>query len=129
MPRPMNIPAKCILCSEMFLTNTFQLKMGWGKLCSRQCGNTYKARTTAATRRLKMLEQTEAKETTYKKLHGRHEHRRVMELHMGRALSSNEIVHHIDHDKHNNKIENLELTTRAEHASHHASIYWREARC
>jgi hypothetical protein len=59
--------------------------------------------------------------TTYKKCLGRHHHRRVMERKTGRKLNSNEIVHHIDGNVHNNDIENLELMTRAEHASIHFS--------
>jgi len=43
------------------------------------------------------------------------EHRWIMEQHLGRRLRSTEIVHHKDHNKLNNEIANLELTTRAEH--------------
>lgn len=37
------------------------------------------------------------------------EHRRVMELHLGRYLLPVEVVHHIDGNPRNNSIENLEL--------------------
>jgi hypothetical protein len=59
------------------------------------------------------------KQTTYKKLHGRHEHRVVMEIHLGRRLGRSEIVHHIDGNQHNNAIENLQIVTRQEHARIH----------
>lgn len=49
------------------------------------------------------------------------EHRIVMERKIGRHLEPGEIVHHINHDKLDNRIENLELTTLAEHTSHHHS--------
>tara|TARA_Y100000310_G_scaffold338573_2_gene428579 strand:- start:94 stop:888 length:795 start_codon:yes stop_codon:yes gene_type:complete len=48
-----------------------------------------------------------------------YEHRLVMENHIGRYLREDELVHHIDGDKLNNDIKNLELKTREEHSSHH----------
>ena len=46
-------------------------------------------------------------------------HRLVMERHLGRLLNKNEIVHHIDGNKTNNNISNLELMTNADHSRHH----------
>ena len=43
------------------------------------------------------------------------QHRLVMEEHIGRYLLPNEHVHHIDGDKSNNKIENLELLSPNNH--------------
>ena len=48
------------------------------------------------------------------------EHRYVMEQHLGRKLSKNECVHHINGDRHDNRLENLELISRAEHNREHA---------
>lgn len=59
------------------------------------------------------------KPTTYRKSFGKHEHRRVMETYIGRSLRSDEIVHHIDGDRHNNAIDNLKVMTRAEHGRLH----------
>lgn len=48
------------------------------------------------------------------------EHRYVMEQHLGRKLSRDECVHHINGDRRDNRLENLELISRAEHNREHA---------
>ncbi len=47
------------------------------------------------------------------------EHRLVMERHLNRFLVTGEVVHHINGDIVNNRIENLELMTISEHSRHH----------
>ena len=49
-------------------------------------------------------------------------HRYLMEIKLGRELKSSEIVHHIDGNKLNNTIENLELTTISEHNKKHRNF-------
>jgi hypothetical protein len=48
-------------------------------------------------------------------------HRQVLEEKLGRRLTSNEVVHHMDGDPLNNDPENLEPLTRAEHTRLHRS--------
>lgn len=49
-----------------------------------------------------------------------YEHRYLMEQKLGRLLSYNEVVHHINRNKLDNRIENLELRTRASHTKEHS---------
>ena len=48
------------------------------------------------------------------------EHRVIMEKHLCRPLSVDEIIHHIDGDKSNNTVGNLMLMSQSEHVRLHA---------
>lgn len=47
------------------------------------------------------------------------EHRLVVERSIGRMLTPDEVVHHKDHNKSNNQLENLQLMTTHDHMSMH----------
>lgn len=49
-----------------------------------------------------------------------YEHAKVMQDHIGRPLAKGEVVHHIDGDKKNNNISNLDLCSVKEHNNAHA---------
>jgi len=47
------------------------------------------------------------------------EHRYIMEQYLGRRLETKEVIHHLNEDTRDNRIENLRLMKDADHRKHH----------
>lgn len=52
--------------------------------------------------------------------------RYLMEQHLGRKLNKDEEVHHKDHDKTNDVIENLEVVNSTKHRRHHNPLKYKD---
>lgn len=50
------------------------------------------------------------------------EHRYVVEQNLGRLLNDDEVVHHKNEIRSDNRLENLQVMTDSEHKSHHANV-------
>lgn len=57
------------------------------------------------------------------------EHRFVMEQHLGRKLRDDEFVHHKNRIKDDNRLDNLEVLSHAEHMAEHAHDHWMDIVC
>lgn len=51
-------------------------------------------------------------------------HRIIYEKHIGRKLKKCEVVHHIDGNKKNNNVDNLQIMSNGQHHSHHAKLLY-----
>lgn len=115
----------CKHCGEQFAKPRKEsaAQFAGRKFCSNQCS--------AAARRANVLPPDEiTSKYRTRRVNGRTalEHRWVVEQHLGRSLEAWEQVHHINHNRFDNRIENLEVLTSAEHAKRHAK-YPQERPC
>lgn len=107
----------CVICGKKFLPSK-PTRQETQLTCSGKCRNAYIARKYADKQATTKRGRGEGK--AYRKYHGRHEHRVVMEQILGRPLQPGEVVHHKDGNFLNNNPENLELfSSLAEHTAHH----------
>lgn len=107
----------CTHCGKAFKARTSYTKRGQMKFCSHECSAIAGRKNEVKTYRGKNF---------YLTVQGYYHspkdnikmHRYVWECERG-PIPEGYIVHHIDHDKTNNAIENLEIMTHGEHSSHH----------
>lgn len=139
MPEKRTIPRTCEQCGTPFLAWPSAVKKGMGRYCSMSCRNeSYKGRKHEYCERPTMVGEGNpnwnggvanhsAGYRSIRQSDGTYalEHRIVMETHLGRPLLPDEDVHHISlgkAGKSDNRIENLQVMSKAEHARLHATL-------
>ncbi len=109
----------CPICSKKWnerITNP-------RKTCSRVCGDKLGGNVR------KKSEHPFSMNNGYKRSIEGYEHRIVMEKHLGRKLLKDEHVHHINRDKTDNRIENLEILMNSEHQRRHTLEQMKDIVC
>ena len=101
---------KCVRCGKMFWVKPSEDRRGYVRqYCSKEC-----------------YQPTKRGEAIsfdgYYVINGKKVHRTMMEERIGRKLCNDEIVHHINGNKLDNRLENLKIVSRAEHNKIHFGI-------
>lgn len=123
-------PHICPVCHKSFLLSQYRRKKHNASCCSRDCAIVFSRMSGAfaLTNNAAWKGGRHLHPRGYVLVrHNKHyilEHRLVMEQHLGRPLLSTEHVHHKNHDKTDNRIENLQLTNASEHRQFHPLTTW-----
>jgi len=140
----------CEICNKEFSRTKGYFKNRTGRFCSANCRNKYfslmpkfveckicgkEIKDSAGGQRqycsskcywlfLKSLHKTNKTYYVICRINGKSVglHRVIMEKFIGRKLEKGEIVHHINGNKEDNRIENLELITQSEHIKKHFNL-------
>ena len=105
----------CCCCKKEFYVPAYRVKLGKARYCSRSClAKIHLAQFSEFKMKPTGLPHHRYKVITVSGVQIR-EHRYVMEQHLGRKLSRQEHVHHVNGDSLDNRIENLVVLTNSEH--------------
>lgn len=112
---------KCKFCDTPFRILLRATMAGRGKFCSKECcRKDKKGRATGRAAKCtywlgyRFIRRPEDNKRVL-------EHRDVMERHLGRKLERGEHVHHKNHNRSDNRLENLEVLQASEHMKHHVN--------
>lgn len=107
----------CLQCGQDYPKRPAETLREFGKrkFCSRPCADLGRKTTRVSDEKFKARYRQKKLPDGSRIL----EHRWVMEQHLGRKLETWEQVHHKNHDRLDNRIENLEVVTSAEHGVRH----------
>lgn len=109
---------KCRECKIKFFAENRKIEVGGGKYCSNKCQTHLSNHPRWNGGRFKS-KYIYIDNPDNSKPHGRL-HRILMEQKLGRTLTYDECIHHVDGNKNNNDISNLTIMTRSEHTRLHA---------
>jgi hypothetical protein len=101
------VERECAACGRPFAVARSEARLGRGVYCSRACANARPTTGLVHDRGRWLIVCRDGSRVAF--------YRAVMAAHIGRLLDSDEHVHHRNGDPSDDRIENLELVTRAEH--------------
>lgn len=120
---------ECLTCGAVSLVHITRARRGGGRYCSCPCaGKRNRLGSNNPNWRGGRIKGPEGRIVVYAPGHpganlfgGSHilEYRLLIEKKIGRHLRSDEIVHHVNGDKHDNRLSNLQVMSRADHAREH----------
>jgi len=116
----------CLMCDQPFMKSAVEAKRKPRHFCSHSClavfNNMKRARHESFADPMGYVHIWKSDHPSASQYGYVLEHRIVMETYLGRYLTRNEVVHHINGKKGNNSLSNLRLMTSSEHARFHAKM-------